>query len=218
MVSSLELFFTISRYDISEFLFFCKAPERRIHSWGDRVNRDRSHSARHRKPSSGTLSTKRSHSMISYSTQECLPRTGSTLTCGLMLCGMPASTRERSLSECGRVTSILSQVRSPTSWLCVNSRCACHLSLCCGSSVSGTPRSLLEFGSAPSASAKGGERNEKEEERKLTHGRMGNRWMSENSTLRTFISSNQNMERQRLVSNCLLHAANFMAISKRLEN
>lgn len=44
------------------------------------------------------------------------------LTCGLMPCGMPASTRERSFSERGRETAILSQVRSPTSWLWVNSR------------------------------------------------------------------------------------------------
>lgn len=41
-------------------------------------------------------------------------------------------------------------------------------------------------------------------------------WPSEKSTFKTFISSSQSMERERLVSNCLLHAANFMVISKRL--
>lgn len=53
-----------------------------------------------------------------------------------MLCGTPASTRERSFSERGREMAILSQVRSPTSWLWVNSRWACQRSLCGGSSSS----------------------------------------------------------------------------------
>lgn len=53
-----------------------------------------------------------------------------------MLWGTPASTRARSFSERGRETAILSQVRSPTSWLCVNSRWACQRSLCGGSSSS----------------------------------------------------------------------------------
>lgn len=73
------------------------------------------------------------------------------LTCGLMLCGMPASTRERSFSERGRETAILSQVRSPTSWLWVNSRWACQRSRCGGSSIRDTAGSLLGLGSAPSA-------------------------------------------------------------------
>lgn len=72
-------------------------------------------------------------------------------TCGLMPCGMPASTRERSFSERGRETAILSQVRSPTSWLWVNSRWACHRSLCGASSSSGELASRLEPGSPPSA-------------------------------------------------------------------
>ena len=58
------------------------------------------------------------------------------LTCGLMLWGTPASTRERSFSERGSETAILSQVRSPTSWLWVNSRWACQRSLWGGSSSS----------------------------------------------------------------------------------
>lgn len=73
------------------------------------------------------------------------------LTCGLMLCGMPASTRERSFSERGREAAILSQVRSPTSWLWVNSRWACHRSRWGGSSIRDPAGSLLELGSAPSA-------------------------------------------------------------------
>lgn len=72
-------------------------------------------------------------------------------TCGLMLWGMPASTSERSFSERGRETAILSQVRSPTSWLWVNSRWACQRSLCGGSSSRDTPSSLLGPASAPSA-------------------------------------------------------------------
>lgn len=73
------------------------------------------------------------------------------LTCGLMLCGIPASTRERSFSERGREVAILSQVRSPTSWLWVNSRWACHRSRCGGSSIRDTVGNLPELGSAPSA-------------------------------------------------------------------
>lgn len=72
------------------------------------------------------------------------------LTCGLMPCGMPASTRERSFSERGRETAILSHVRSPTSWLWVNSRWACHRSLCGGSSTRGAPAIWLHPGSEPS--------------------------------------------------------------------
>lgn len=44
---------------------------------------------------------------------------------------------------------------------------------------------------------------------------------SEESTLKTYTSSSQSTERQSFVSNCLLHTANFMVISKRhwgLEN
>lgn len=67
-----------------------------------------------------------------------------------MPCGMPASTRERSFSERGRETAILSQVRSPTSWLWVNSRWACHRSLCGGSSTGGAPVIWLHPGSEPS--------------------------------------------------------------------
>ena len=44
----------------------------------------------------------------------------------------------------------LSHVRSPTSWLCVNSRYAVHFSRCGGSSTKGVLSSLLEFSSGPS--------------------------------------------------------------------
>ncbi len=63
----------------------------------------------------------------------------SVLTCGLMLCGMPPSTRVRRRSERARVGEIFSHVRSPTVWLCVNSRWACQRSLCWGSSLWGAP-------------------------------------------------------------------------------
>lgn len=56
-----------------------------------------------------------------------------------MLWGMPPSTRVWRRSERARTGSIRSQVRSPTVWLCVNSRWACQRSRCWGSSRWGEP-------------------------------------------------------------------------------
>lgn len=72
-------------------------------------------------------------------TQIDLPCWASLLTCGLMLWGMPPSTRERRRSERGRTESMSSQVRSPTVWLWVNSRWACQRNRCWGSSRCGEP-------------------------------------------------------------------------------